>query len=193
MKKRISGFTVVELLLVIVIIGILASITVIGYNGTQQRARAAQTVATAEQWIKGLMIYKARNGTLPAMSSCLGSGYKYNHDGLGASGIGQCAQTSASLGVVSDSAFSTAISPYMNGSPTPAMVSAVNSSTSWYRGLVYQVNSTLNTAQLLFTLDKGQPCPLKLGDYVLTSSTTTTDADLVCTYNIGSTVSFDFS
>lgn len=35
------GFTIVELLIVIVIIGILATITIVAYNGIQNRARAA--------------------------------------------------------------------------------------------------------------------------------------------------------
>ena len=36
-----SGFTIVELLIVIVVIGILAAITIVAYNGIQQRARTA--------------------------------------------------------------------------------------------------------------------------------------------------------
>jgi prepilin-type N-terminal cleavage/methylation domain-containing protein len=35
-----NGFTIVELLIVIVVIGILAAITVVAYNGTQDRAKA---------------------------------------------------------------------------------------------------------------------------------------------------------
>ena len=35
------GFTIVELLIVIVVIGILAAITIVAYNGIQQRARTA--------------------------------------------------------------------------------------------------------------------------------------------------------
>ena len=38
---RKAGFTIVELLIVIVIIGILAAITIVAYNGIQQRAQAA--------------------------------------------------------------------------------------------------------------------------------------------------------
>lgn len=39
MTKTKSGFTIVELLIVIVVIGILAAITIVAYNGVQQRAR----------------------------------------------------------------------------------------------------------------------------------------------------------
>jgi prepilin-type N-terminal cleavage/methylation domain-containing protein len=39
---RNRGFTIVELLIVIVVIGILAAITIVAYNGVQSRARATQ-------------------------------------------------------------------------------------------------------------------------------------------------------
>ncbi len=39
------GFTIVELLIVIVVIGILAAITIVGYNGVQARSRTAKITA----------------------------------------------------------------------------------------------------------------------------------------------------
>lgn len=39
------GFTIVELLIVIVVIGILAAIVIVAYNGVQARARTAKTSA----------------------------------------------------------------------------------------------------------------------------------------------------
>ena len=42
-QKR-TGFTIVELLIVIVVIGILAAITIVAFNGIQTRAKNTQTV-----------------------------------------------------------------------------------------------------------------------------------------------------
>lgn len=39
MRKSASGFTIVELLIVIVVIGVLAAITIVAFNGIQDRAR----------------------------------------------------------------------------------------------------------------------------------------------------------
>ncbi len=39
MWAKHKGFTIVELLIVIVIIGILAAITIVAFNGAQQRGR----------------------------------------------------------------------------------------------------------------------------------------------------------
>lgn len=51
MKRRghQAGFTIVELLIVIVIIGILAAITTVAYNGIQERARLASAMAFERQ------------------------------------------------------------------------------------------------------------------------------------------------
>lgn len=69
-----KGFTIVELLIVIVLIGILAAITIVAYNGIQQRGRNAQTIAAVNSYKKGFMLYVAANGSYPAANGrfCLG-------------------------------------------------------------------------------------------------------------------------
>lgn len=47
--RQQTGFTIVELLIVIVVIGILAAITIVAYNGIQERARLASAQAYAAQ------------------------------------------------------------------------------------------------------------------------------------------------
>lgn len=65
MPKSKSGFTIVELLIVIVVIAILASITLVSYNGTQKRARDARRIADAGKITDALDLYYLQNGSFP--------------------------------------------------------------------------------------------------------------------------------
>ncbi|MNQ41771.1 Fimbrial protein precursor [compost metagenome] len=63
--KKTTGFTIVELLIVIVIIGILAAITIVAYNGIQQRAGNSQRIAAAKDWLRAINAYAAVNQKYP--------------------------------------------------------------------------------------------------------------------------------
>jgi len=62
------GFTIVELLIVIVVIGILAAITIVAYNGVQQRARDSRRKQDVEVIAKSLELYYIDNGKYPTSS-----------------------------------------------------------------------------------------------------------------------------
>lgn len=62
-KKR--GFTIVELLIVIVVIAILAAITIVAYNGIQARARDSQRLSDMKTIAKALEMYYADKGEYP--------------------------------------------------------------------------------------------------------------------------------
>ena len=67
-SKRKSGFTLVELLIVIVIIAILAAITIVAYNGIQQRAKNAQDAEAVTQFVKGLYLSAQQTGKYPIVA-----------------------------------------------------------------------------------------------------------------------------
>ena len=67
MKTNVStkGFTIVELLIVVVVIGILAAITVVAFNGVTNRANAASAQAAATSVAKKAEAYNAELGRYP--------------------------------------------------------------------------------------------------------------------------------
>ncbi|QQG50822.1 MAG: prepilin-type N-terminal cleavage/methylation domain-containing protein [Candidatus Saccharibacteria bacterium] len=62
MRKTTSGFTIVELLIVVVIIAILAAITIVAYNGIQQRAKVSALVSGLKASDKALRLYATDQG-----------------------------------------------------------------------------------------------------------------------------------
>ena len=68
-QRKDSGFTIVELLIVIVIIAILAAITIVAYNGIQNRANSAAAQSAASNLSKKIEAYNAEQGTYPTATT----------------------------------------------------------------------------------------------------------------------------
>lgn len=66
------GFTLVELLIVIVVIAILAAITIVAYNGVQSRSRASSVQASVSQAVTKLGLYYVDNNSYPSDLSTAG-------------------------------------------------------------------------------------------------------------------------
>lgn len=64
-KNTKNGFTIVELLIVVVVIAILAAITIVAYNGIQTRAKDAQLVSAVNEYVKGIKAYQNTKGDIP--------------------------------------------------------------------------------------------------------------------------------
>ena len=112
---RHNGFTIVELLIVIVVIGILAAIVIVAFNGVQERANNAAKYEAASNYNKALLSYIAMNSSYPPMgqpSVCLGLGYSIKIAGDTAGACGGSDYTTKE-----DTTFNTAIKQILNKVP----------------------------------------------------------------------------
>ncbi len=63
MRKNSSGFTIVELLIVIVVIGILAVIVIVAYSGVQNRANDAAIATDKHTFTNQIELFRATSPT----------------------------------------------------------------------------------------------------------------------------------
>jgi len=94
--QKQKGFTIVELLIVIVVIGVLAAITVVSFNGVKQKARNNAKIAAATAWVKSLD------------SSTLSTGQHFGHQrvclpigntDVNGDGLGDCGNVTDAMSV----------------------------------------------------------------------------------------------
>lgn len=140
------GFTIVELLIVIVVIGILAAITIVAFNGVQQRGRDAQRKSDVAAITKALELYYIDKGEYPA--------------GSGSTTINGSWSTTADA---SWATLQTKLQPYYAKLPVdPVSTSAVNVQSSGYNyayfsnsgaGTTYCGSSTLQMYILVYRLE----------------------------------------
>jgi prepilin-type N-terminal cleavage/methylation domain-containing protein len=64
-RKRQSGFTIVELLIVVVVIAILAAISSVAYSSLQRRALVSVAKSDLENIGKQMQLFHAENGVYP--------------------------------------------------------------------------------------------------------------------------------
>ncbi len=68
LQRKEKGFTIIELLIVIVVIGILAALVITTFTGIQQRARNTERETDIKALHSQLEAYYAQNGAYPALA-----------------------------------------------------------------------------------------------------------------------------
>jgi prepilin-type N-terminal cleavage/methylation domain-containing protein len=71
-QTKSRGFTIVELLIVIVVIAILAAITIVAYNGIQNRAKTSSGQAAANSMVKKFEAINAIKGVYYSNTTAAG-------------------------------------------------------------------------------------------------------------------------
>lgn len=82
------GFTIVELLIVVVVIAILAAITIVSYNGITNRANQSASKSTASSVQKKVELYQAEENNYPTAAQLTGAPASKSYSGLSTSTFG---------------------------------------------------------------------------------------------------------
>lgn len=79
-RRRIGGFTLIEIMVVVVIIGVLATIVTVNLSGKTEASRAATTRATIQSIRMGISEYELDNGKFPESLADLVNGDRHYLD-----------------------------------------------------------------------------------------------------------------
>lgn len=144
-----KGFTIVELLIVIVVVAILAGIVIVSYNGIQNRASDARRAQAAGSVIRLMQNYHTVNGFFPTDIRCVGSASHYPATSDFASG--ECyKEVTRSSGAISNrvSVGATTITPMADGnvvvlpdgSHAPITLDLGNGRDAYIRGIIIRLD-----------------------------------------------------
>ena len=158
MNTRLNdGFTIVELLIVIVVIAILTAVSTVAYAGIQQRATASKAASTATQIYKGFEAYYTLEGHYPlnadldsGREGCIGKISDFpSRDGFGA---GECAPDIYSSEMTSvDTALTAEIGKVMTA-PNTSLPPLVDlwSPDKQIRGIYFKIGNSAVSGQWLY-------------------------------------------
>ena len=154
LKNRQAGFTIVELLIVVVIIAILAAITIVGYNGMQNRAHASRAGSVASSYVKLLKMYKSEHGRYPVADNiCLsGNGTMPAKDGFATNA---CTTWGDSI----DPAFNAALQQYSKSTIDGTLPTMDWGGGDRSRGIAYSSRSDGSGASIVYSVKGDVACP----------------------------------
>lgn len=140
MHKR-KAFTLIELIIVVVIIGILSGIGINIFRGVKEKAQNATFVSNVAKYDRALTGYHVDNGSYPAISTffrrtCVGVGY----EDVNGDGEGDCRITG--LPTSSKAHFNDSLKPYFSEELPPVGNYITNIGPNDWQGLLFTYSST---------------------------------------------------
>lgn|GEM_PF-511627 len=162
-----NGFTIVELLIVIIVIAVIAAITLVAYNGIQMRAENSKTIAAVDQYAKALQLYKTNTGDYPLA----GGGFQFGciaESGTCAMVAGSAGPDCASIGASGVSnALNTAIKTVIASIPTVSS-QTLQCESKTVKGALYVMYGTyfgpdIRNGYIIYYLKGDQPCTTPAG------------------------------
>ncbi len=113
LKRKESGFTIIELLIVIIVIGILATLVITTFSGIQRNARDRTREADINALHSQIEYYYGQNGTYPTLANLNDATWRStNLKGLDSEALKDPKGASATLvATPASSAYSYAVTP----------------------------------------------------------------------------------
>ena len=171
------GFTIVELLIVIVVIAILAAISIVAYNGIQTRANNTTTTQGVAQFIKAYGLYAIDKGDFPTGAGCLGEGYPGSRC-LAQGGTGFCFGVGGALSTAQNDA----LKPYLGNTVPSISQQQISCGTTTYIG-AYGAYVSSKSLAVFMMLKGNQDCPL-MSPNVASTVKQFQDDMTFCRYNL---------
>lgn len=141
-EQRSQGFSLVELLIVVIVIGILAGITWVAYRGIKERAYNARVIEGVRQYSDAIKTYKAIYRTYPKTTgelngdwialTCLGKGYPGN----------TCGKVTG-WQIYTENSFYTEINKVLKGTGNSINDQSYNVGNEDFMGAVYGIDTTI--------------------------------------------------
>ncbi len=136
-----KGFTIVELIIVVVVIAILATVTIVAYRGVTKSAYNTQIVSGTSSYYDAIKTYYLVKRTYPKTQreldgqriamTCLGTGYKN----------AACGQVTG-VNVYEDAAFNSQMMSFLKSTTNPVSDMTIPVPGESYIGAVYGIDST---------------------------------------------------
>lgn len=145
MRKTTSGFTIVELLIVIVVIAILAAISTVAYNGIQQRAKTSAAESIASNVAKKAELYNTEVGNYPLAASSL----------TGAPLSASYSVTGIMVGGLENYSSTNTVGYYICGTGNPASLAAITASNASGGQVYYRNYATSSNLFISFGVSSG--------------------------------------